>query len=167
MLGEIPDAVMSRDLDDSGVGLFFTRDHPQERSLAVAVPADKPDPLALVHGETDIIEDDLPAVCLMDIAGLDHWMGDTGAPYGSFRISNSLKTLFSKVCHARGLESGIQRLDSRLQIAGMTAIRGYAFLMPSRAIAILPVRTNSLIPIGLSSSTMAAIFFSSPVISMV
>jgi hypothetical protein len=42
-----------------------------------------------------------------------------------------------------------------------------AFFMPSLAIAIFPVLTNSLIPIGLRSSIIAAIFFSSPVTSMV
>jgi hypothetical protein len=49
-----------------------------------------------------------------------------------------------------------------------TSPTGYGcFFIPSLAIAILPVRTNSFIPIGLRSSTIASIFFSSPVISMV
>src|SRR5512139_2743081 len=59
------------------------------------------------------------------------------------------------------------------QVTAMTALRdrwprrGYFFFEISRAIATVPVRTNSLMPMGFMSSTKAAIFFSSPVTSMV
>lgn len=62
MLGQIADAIVVGDADDAGIRFLLAGDHLKERRLAVAVPADKTDPLAGVDRKADVVEYHLSAV---------------------------------------------------------------------------------------------------------
>ena len=64
LLLDVADPVVARDRDRAVVGLFLADDEPEERGLAVAVPADEAHPLPAVDLEADALEQRLLAVPL-------------------------------------------------------------------------------------------------------
>jgi hypothetical protein len=72
ILAEIADGHAGIDHDQAVVGLLLAGDHAEQRRLAGAVGADKPDLLALLDAHRRFDEQDLVAVLLGDIVEADH-----------------------------------------------------------------------------------------------
>ncbi len=72
VLGQVGDSISRGNRDCAGVLVFLTKDHAEERGLAVAVPAHESHALARVYRKADAVEQHLLAERFFDIRGLEH-----------------------------------------------------------------------------------------------